>query len=100
MENDIEIRECRLVDVQKSIEMVRNCILQRAPKAYIAEQIKIWAKNVTPERWNELLRKPKAVVAVCKDKIVGFTNMDKTGYLDKLFVEVDFQRKNIATWLE
>lgn len=33
------------------------------------------------------------------EKIVGFGDIDKTGYLDRLYVHKDYQRKKIATYL-
>lgn len=38
-----------------------------------------------------------ALSAVENDVIVGFGDIDKTGYLDRLFVHKDNQRKGIAT---
>lgn len=32
-----------------------------------------------------------------RNKIVGFGDMDKTGYLDRLYVHKDYQRKGIAS---
>lgn len=38
-----------------------------------------------------------SIVAVENNVIVGFGDIDKTGYLDRLFVHADYQRKGIAT---
>ncbi len=37
------------------------------------------------------------VVAEIDGKIVGFGDMDPSGYLDRLFVHKDFQRQGVAT---
>lgn len=37
------------------------------------------------------------IVVVENDVIVGFGDIDKTGYLDCLFVHTDYQEKGIAT---
>lgn len=39
------------------------------------------------------------LVAVSDDIIVGFGDIDDTGYLDRLFVHKDYQRQGIATAL-
>lgn len=49
------------------------------------------------EKWNSSLQEHYSIVAVENDVIVGFGDIDKTGYLDRLFVHKDNQRKGIAT---
>jgi len=39
------------------------------------------------------------LIAEINGEIVGFADMDNTGYLDKLYVHKDFQRRGIATAL-
>jgi putative acetyltransferase len=39
------------------------------------------------------------LVAVCNGVIAGFADMDKSGYLDRLFVNKDYQGVGIATAL-
>lgn len=47
--------------------------------------------------WNESFLKNYTIVAIDNDEIVGFGDIDKTGYLDRLFVHKDHQRKGIAS---
>ena len=49
------------------------------------------------EKWNESLQEHFSIVAVDDEIIVGFGDIDKTGYLDRLFVHASYQRKGIAT---
>lgn len=37
-----------------------------------------------------------SIVAVCENMIVGFGNIDETGYLDRLYVHNDYQNKGIG----
>jgi len=37
------------------------------------------------------------LVAIDNEVIIGFGDIDKAGYLDRLFVHSDYQRKGIAT---
>ena len=53
--------------------------------------------QVDLERWDRELREHRTVVAWEDGLIVGFGDMDKTGYLDRLFVHKDFQGRGIAT---
>ena len=67
-------------------------------KDYTKEQLNVWATGqVDLEKWNELLQKHFSVVEFDVENIVGFGDIDKTGYLDRLFVHADYQRKGIAT---
>ena len=38
-----------------------------------------------------------SAIAVHDGRIVGFGDIDKTGYLDRLFVHADYQKRGIAT---
>ena len=49
------------------------------------------------EKWNSSLKEHYSIVAVENDVIVGFGDIDKTGYLDRLYVHTDHQGKGIAT---
>ena len=49
------------------------------------------------EKWNQSLQEHFSIVAVDNETIVGFGDIDDTGYLDRLFVHAKYQRKGIAT---
>ena len=49
------------------------------------------------EKWNQSLQEHFSIVAVDNEIIVGFRDIDKDGYLDRLFVHADYQGKRIAT---
>lgn len=67
-------------------------------KDYTAEQIDVWAAGqVDLKKWNQSLQEHFSIVAVDNGIIVGFGDIEKTGYLDRLFVHSDYQRKGIAT---
>lgn len=67
-------------------------------KDYTREQLDAWATNrVNLEAWNESFQAHHTVVAEMDGKIVGFGDMDETGYLDRLYVHKDYQRRGVAT---
>lgn len=67
-------------------------------KDYTEEQLNAWATgNVDLDEWNNSLTEHYSVVAVDNNLIVGFGDIDKLGYLDRLYVHKDYQRKGIAT---
>lgn len=64
---------------------------------YTAEQLDAWADgNVDIEAWNSSFLEHYTVAAVENGVIAGFGDIDKTGYLDRLYVHKDYQRRGIA----
>ncbi len=67
-------------------------------KDYSEEQLNVWATGkIDLEEWNKSLSAHYTVVAVKYSIIVGFGDIDKSGYLDRLYVHKDYQRQGIAT---
>jgi len=67
-------------------------------KDYTKEQLNAWAMdNIDLEEWNNSLCKHYSIVSVENNIIVGFGDIDKSGYLDRLYVHKDYQRQGIAT---
>lgn len=65
---------------------------------YSREQLDAWATGkVDLEAWNESFRKHHTVVAEVDGIVIGFGDMDETGYLDRLYVHKDHQRQGVAT---
>jgi len=48
-------------------------------------------------KWNQSFQEHYSIIAVEDEVIVGFGDIDKTGYLDRLFVHADYQKKGITT---
>ena len=67
-------------------------------KDYTKEQLDVWAtEQVDLEKWNQSLQEHYSIVAIEDGVIVGFGDIDKTGYLDHLFVHANYQGRGIAT---
>ena len=64
---------------------------------YTEEQLDAWAAgDVDLEMWNRSFQEHYSVVAVEGDTIIGFGDIDKAGYLDRLYVHADYQKKGAA----
>ncbi len=64
---------------------------------YTNEQLDAWATGrVDLDAWNKSFLEHYTVVAVIDGEIVGFGDIDKSGYLDRLYVHKDHQREGIA----
>lgn len=69
-------------------------------KDYTKEQLDAWATgNINLEAWSHSFLEHNTILAEIDGKIVGFADMDKTGYLDRLYIHKDFQGRGIATAL-
>ena len=67
---------------------------------YTPEQLDAWATGKKPlDTWDRSFRANTTLVAEAGGQIVGFADMDASGYLDHLFVHQAFQRQGIATAL-
>ena len=92
------LRAYRSADCPALAELFYQTVPQVNIRDYTQEQVDAWATGqVDLERWDRELREHRTVVAWEDGLIVGFGDMDKTGYLDRLFVHKDFQGRGIAT---
>lgn len=67
-------------------------------KDYTKEQLAVWATGkIDLNAWHQSFSAHYTVVAVEAETIIGFGDIDKTGYLDRLYVHRDFQRQGVAT---
>lgn len=61
-------------------------------KDYTEEELNAWATGrVDLQEWNQSFLKHKTVVVIENDEIVGFGDIDDSGYLDRLYVHKDYQ---------
>ena len=94
----MDIRQYRQSDCKELTELFYNTVHTVNAKDYTKEQLNVWATGqVDLEKWDLSLQEHYSVVAVENNVIVGFGDIDKTGYLDCLFVHADHQGKGIAT---
>lgn len=85
-------------DCKRITELFYNTVHTVNAKDYTKNQLAVWAPEcVDAKRWNASLLGHITFVAVESGTIVGFGDIDKTGYLDRLYVHKDHQRRGIAT---
>ena len=67
---------------------------------YTKEQLDVWAPGrIDREAWNVSFLAHYTLVAGADEKIIGFGDIDAEGYLDRLFVHKDYQKRGVATAL-
>lgn len=96
----MEIRKYQPSDCEELAKLFYDTVHTVNAKDYTEEQLNVWATGqVDLEKWNRSLQEHFSVVAVEGEIITGFGDIDKTGYLDRLFVHADYQGRGIATAL-
>lgn len=85
-------------DCRELTELFYNTVHKVNAGDYTKAQLDVWAPGKADlEKWDRSLQEHYSIVAVENEMITGFGDIDKTGYLDRLFVHKDHQRRGIAT---
>ena len=93
-----KLRSYRPADCQVLADLFYETVHTVNAGDYTEEQLFAWtAGSVDLDAWNRSFLTHDTVVAFINDKIVGFGDMDRTGYLDRLYVHKDHQRQGVAT---
>ena len=92
------IRKYETSDCKELAELFFNTVHTVNAKDYTKDQLDVWATGeVDIEAWNQSFLAHYSIVALDGETIIGFGDIDKTGYLDRLYVHKDYQGKGIAT---
>lgn len=96
----MEIREYKSSDCTELAKLFYDTVHSVNAKDYTKEQLDVWATgNVDITAWDKTFSSHYTLVAVDGDKVIGFGDIDCTGYLDHLYVHKDYQNQGIATAL-
>lgn len=96
--NKIVIREYQSTDIMEIIQLFYDTVHTVNTKDYSKEQLDVWAsKDIDRAIWDSSLLSHYSYVAEMDNIIVGFGDIDKTGYLDRLYVHKDYQNLGIGT---
>lgn len=92
------VREYKPADCKELSELFYNTVHAVNAKDYTKEQLDVWATGtIDLEKWNQSFTEHNTVVAIDGEIIIGFGDIDKTGYLDRLYIHKDYQGKGVAT---
>ena len=96
----VRIRLYILYDCKEIMQLFYDTVHVINKKDYTEAQLDAWAPpTLDQEYWENILKEHYSIVAELDNQIVGFSDMDDTGYLDHLFVHKDYQGRGIATAL-
>ena len=92
------IRNYQSSDCKALSELFYHTVHTVNAKDYTPQQLDVWATGtVDLEKWNRSFTEHDTVVVLEGEIIVGFGDMDSTGYLDRLYVHADFQGQGVAS---
>ena len=92
------LRKYQSADCRKLTELFYRTVHIINAKDYTEEQLNAWADGQADlEKWNKSFLEHYSIVAEEEGRIVGFGDIDQTGYLDRLYVHADYQGRGIAT---
>ena len=94
------IREYESADCERILSLYYDTVHTVNAPDYTKEQLDAWADGAPDAaEWDRTLSVHFSLVAEENCDIVGFGDIDGTGYLDRLYVHQDHQRRGIATAL-
>lgn len=94
----MQLREYMTSDCDQLARLFFQTVHSVNAKDYTKEQLDVWATgNVDLDRWDMSFKEHYTIIATDNDEIVGFGDIDSSGYLDRLFVHKNHQHKGIAT---
>lgn len=92
------LEEKDLYDMQN---LFRSTVLNVNIKDYTKEEVEDWAScGDDIKHWKEILFNNQFIGAFDKqDNLIGYSSMNKRGYMHSMFVHPDWQGKGVATQL-
>ena len=94
----MELRRYKSSDLEQIATLFHDTVHTVNANDYTDKQLDVWATGIIDHgEWDRSFREHLTYVATVDDKIIGFGDIDSTGYLDKLYVHKDFQSIGVAT---
>lgn len=94
----MKIRKYKSSDCEEMAKLFHDTVHTINAVDYSKAHLDAWSTGtVDIDLWNNLFLEHTTYVAEYNGLIVGFGDMDHKGYLDKLYVHKDYQRRGIAS---
>lgn len=92
------LRMYRPTDCQEIMNLFYNTVHIVNARDYSPTQIDAWAPCDLDEiQWDHSFREHYTLVAVENNEIIGFGDISRTGYLDRLYVHASHQGEGVAS---
>lgn len=93
----IKIRNANISDLPELKSLFTESVRRVCCNNYTAIQIQAWLDvALNDQRWLDMIKNQKVVLAVNDNIILGFGSIDNFNYLDMFFVHAKYQRLGIA----
>lgn len=97
---DLNLRKYHPSDCQALAELFYDTVHTVCKNDYSEKQLDAWATgNIDLVKWNQSFRSHYTIVAEINGSIAGFGDIDLNGYLDRLYVHKDYQRRGIGSYI-
>ncbi|EJE7236499.1 GNAT family N-acetyltransferase [Clostridium sporogenes] len=94
----MNIRMYKSEHYREIIKLFYNTVHSINSRDYNSAQLDVWApKEIDIALWDKSLSQHYSIVAEENGVIIGFGDLDATGYLDRLYVHKDYQGIGVAT---
>ena len=96
----MHIRPYQPSDIDQIASLFYQTVHTVCAADYTPDQLAVWATGqIDKAGWDRSFRSHYTLVAVSGDTVIGFGDIDATGYLDRLYVHHRYQHRGIATAL-
>lgn len=96
----MKIRRYQPGDEVELAELFLGTVREVNRKDYSSEQIRAWApESFDRERWRVRMQNIQPFVCIDGDQIVGFADLQDSGYIDMFYVHHQWQRRGVGTRL-
>lgn len=96
----MKIRHYQIDDAQQIADLFHDSVHGIAKEKYSAEQLEAWAPTPPDyQYWSVRLALKNPYVCIVDHKVVGFMELEASGYINCAYTHKDFQRHGIATAL-
>lgn len=100
MPTTVQIRRFQIGDEPALYRVFHSAIHQIASQDYTQQQLDAWAPDACePERWARRMRDIQPFVAVDGGELVGYADVQASGYIDHFFVNGARPRRGLGTLL-
>lgn len=94
----MNIRQYKSNDLEQIARLFYETVHTINKKDYTEQQLNVWSTgNINLKEWDSSFLRHLTYVAIENDLVIGFGDIDETGYLDRLYVHKDFQGQGVAT---
>lgn len=94
----MKIRKYKSEDCAAMADLFYHTVHTVNARDYAPEQLDAWASKETDlDAWDASFQEHTTVIAEEEGKIIGFGDMDSSGYLDRLYVHKDCQGRGVAS---